>query len=177
MLERAGIEGLRLRDMEVGVAQLECPLDAVLGPGLHEVGIRLRRSEGWCHRRGRGTRPPLRPDSLELLDEAESLLGDHDAVGWHLGDLTGPPIGPGRRPGRQSSDLGEDADVQARPPEACRRSAQSRLSQDEPDGRGRSGGSESGAEEAGSRHPDNGVASPTTEISAIRTNSKPPPKA
>ena len=54
-----GLSGLG--DLEVGVAELEGLLRAVLGPGLDEVELVRPRTGGSCRRRGRGSSAPPRP--------------------------------------------------------------------------------------------------------------------
>src|SRR5258708_4973139 len=101
---------VRLGDLEVPVAQLERLLDAMLGPRLDEVELAVLEPQVGAKGMDEVARDLLALIALQLLDQPERLLGDHDAVGRHAGDLLGVPLGA-------ASDvdvvehLGEDPEV------------------------------------------------------------------
>ena len=91
--------GARLHEVELVVVELQ------VGPeGVEEVARDL-----------------LALVALELLDQAERLLRDHDAVGGHPRHLAGPPV-RARLDGRVVGDLGEDREMlELLRGDACRR--------------------------------------------------------
>src|SRR6476646_566385 len=101
---------LRLRHIEVLVTEPECLLGSVLRPRLDEIELTRRdlpvRSVGVEQIAGH----LFTLIGLALLHEAERLLGDDHAVGWHFRRLFRQIPGPGRDRNRIAG-VGEDAEV------------------------------------------------------------------
>src|SRR5712664_3026861 len=72
--------GVRPGNLEVPVAQLERLLDAMLGPRLNEVELAVLESQVCSIGVDEVACDLLALVGLQLLDQPERLLGDHDAV-------------------------------------------------------------------------------------------------